>query len=81
MKVYFNPADGVMREIAELPEPATKDEFYKLAYPVIEAFCNERNFKIYYYRTWVEPVDGVYMTKFDVGCHTQFFYVDTVVSQ
>ena len=38
---------------------------------IIKCFCNERNFTIYYYRTWER--DNVKV--FDVGSHTEFFYL------
>ena len=65
MKLYFENSDGKRRVIAA---PRTRDE----AWDIIRAFCKERNFKIYYIRTWREP-DGAEV--FDVGSWSEFFYL------
>ena len=66
MKLYFENSQGVERVIAEV---ANEEEAYK----EINKFCEERNFKIYYIRTWMSNGRKVY----DVGSHTEFFYLDT----
>ena len=61
--LYFNDSKGKLR----LLEPrVTKDE----AITIINRFCTEREFKIYYYRSWEK--DGIVW--FDVGSHTEFFH-------
>lgn len=65
MKLYFENSYGKRRIIAE---PQTEDEAYKGIYK----FCEDRNFKIYYVRTWQTP-DGA--KAYDVGSHTEFFYL------
>ena len=65
MKLYFKNSRGDKRVIAEVP-----NEFE--AMEEIRAFCEERNFKIYYVRTWKNP-DGA--IEYDVGSHTEFFYL------
>ena len=65
MKLYFQNSLGQERVIADV---ATTKEAYK----EINKFCEERNFKIYYVRTWME--NG--RQKYDVGSHTEFFYLD-----
>ena len=65
MKLYFENSRGEKRVIAE---PKTEEA----AMEVIRAFCEERNFKIYYVRTWFTP-DG--LKKFDVGSWSEFFYL------
>jgi hypothetical protein len=65
MKLYFQNSQGKERVIAEV-----SDE--KEAFDEINKFCEERNFKIYYIRTWM--VNG--RKKFDVGSHTEFFWLD-----
>ena len=65
MKLYFENSNGKRRVIAA---PKTREE----AWEIIHAFCEERNFRIYYVRTWKTP-DGAEV--FDVGSHTEFFYL------
>lgn len=66
MKLIFQNSSGVERVIA-LPnnEEEAMKEIYK--------FCEERNFKIYYVRTWMSNNRKVY----DVGSHTEFFYLES----
>ena len=65
-KLYFKNSMGVKRVIAEVPNEAeAMEEIY--------SFCNERNFTIYYVRSWETP-DG--FIKYDVGSHTEFFYLE-----
>jgi len=66
MKLYFENSFGQRRVIAE---PKTEDEAWK----EINKFCDDRNFKVYYIRTWMTP-DG--LKKFDVGSWTEFFYLE-----
>lgn len=65
MKLIFENSYGKERVIAEVhSEEEVRREINK--------FCKERNFKIYYMRTWMESG----RKKYDVGSHTEFFYVD-----
>lgn len=66
MKLYFENSRGKRRIIAE---PKTEED----AFEFIHAFCEERDFRIYYTRTWRDE-DGLKV--FDVGSHTEFFYLD-----
>jgi len=66
MKLYFENSRGERRIIAA---PSTEE----VAVEIIHAFCEERNFKIYYTRTWRDK-EGLKV--FDVGSHTEFFYLD-----
>lgn len=63
MKLYFENSRGERRVIAE---PETEEEANK----EIHKFCEDRNFKIYYVRSWV---DNKGFKWFDVGSHTEFF--------
>ena len=63
MKLYFENSSGQRRLIAT---PKTAEESWNVIYD----FCNERNFKIHYVRTWAEPNGEKY---YDVGSHTEFF--------
>lgn len=84
MKLYFRNSRNMMREIAVIDEdPHTHEEIYNAAIKKIIKFCNDNNpnFKIYYIRTWTEKIEGVMMTVFDVGSHTEFFYADCVENQ
>lgn len=62
MYLYFENAKGVKRLIARVKNQAE-------AYDKIQNFCIERNFNIFYTRSWTE--NGV--TTFDVGSHSEFF--------
>ena len=66
MKLYFENSYGQRRIIAE---PETEE----IAIEFIHTFCEERNFRIYYTRTWRDK-EGLKV--FDVGSHTEFFYLD-----
>ena len=65
MKLYFENSYGERRVIAE---PTTEEEAYK----EMNKFCEDRNFKVYYVRSWMTP-DG--LKKFDVGSWSEFFYL------
>ena len=65
MKLIFENSYGEERVIAE---PKNEKEAVKEIYK----FCEERNFNIYYYRTWMSGN----RKKFDVGSHTEFFYLE-----
>ena len=67
MKLIFKNSRGKERVIAE---PSTAEEIFK----EINKFLDDHNFKSYYTRVWEE--DG--RLKFDVGSHTEFFYVEGI---
>lgn len=71
MKLYFENSHGERRIIAE---PETEEEAYK----EMRKFCEDRNFKIYYIRSWMTS-DG--LKKFDVGSWSEFFYLDGSVNK
>ena len=64
MKLYFENSQGKERVIAEVANE-------KEAYKEINKFCEERNFKIYYIRSWTQNGRKIY----DVGSHTEFFHL------
>lgn len=66
MKLYFENSYGERRVIAE---PQTEEEAIKEIYK----FCEDRNFKIYYVRTYIEP-DG--LKCYDCGSWSEFFYLE-----
>ena len=67
MKLYFQNSNGNEKLIAEVH---SENE----AYQKIKEFCEERDFKIYYVRTWMKNnCEKVY----DVGSHSEFFICDT----
>lgn len=66
MKLYFENSYGERRIIAE---PESRDG----ALEVIHVFCEERNFKIYYIRTWRNE-EGLEV--FDCGSWSEFFLLD-----
>ena len=65
MKLYFENSRGERRIIAE---PKTEEEVWE----EIRKFCEDRNFAIYYVRSW-QTEDG--LRKFDVGSWSEFFYL------
>lgn len=71
MKLYFENSHGERRIIAE---PETEEEAYK----EMRKFCEDRNFKIYYIRSWTNK-EGLKV--FDVGSHSEFFYLDDSVKK
>lgn len=71
IKVYFCNRYDELRQIATVQ---SEEEAYK----EISNFCKDRNFTIYYVRTWFEPRDGRNMKKYDVGSHSEFFYTEVV---
>ena len=66
MKLYFENSKGERKLIAE---PTTEEEANK----EIHKFCEERNFKIYYIRTWR---DSNGLKVFDVGSWSEFFLLE-----
>ena len=66
MKLYFENSRGERRIIAE---PETEEDAMK----EIHKFCEDRNFKIYYVRKWIDD-DG--LKWYDVGSHSEFFISD-----
>ena len=80
MKVYFCNCYDEMRQIAEVREVGdTANEIFKAAMKVINPFLEERHYKSYYTRYWREDRGGTPMTKFDVGSHSEFFYIDKLM--
>ena len=67
MKLYFENSNGERRIIAEVSDGAE-------AMREINSFCDDRNFKIYYVRTW-EDEDGYKV--YDVGSWDEFFLLDS----
>lgn len=66
MKLYFENSYGKRRIIAR---PKTEEE----AMMKMHKFCEERNFKVYYTRSWRNN-DGLKV--YDVGSWTEFFLLD-----
>lgn len=66
MKLYFENSNGERRVVAE---PQTEQEAMKEIYK----FCDDRNFKIYYVRSWRNE-DGLKV--YDVGSWSEFFLLD-----
>ena len=62
MYLYFQNSYGKHRLIGT---PETTEESFK----IFREFCTERNFKIYYVRSWSPNGKTIY----DVGSHTEFF--------
>lgn len=69
-RLYFENRLGRRREITSFS--CGVEQAVKRALSEIHAFCDERDFKIYYSRVWNH---GDSETVFDVGSHTEFFYL------
>lgn len=54
----------------KIGEPSTSGEAIKM----IKDYCQERDYKIHYIRMTVEK-DGM---KYDVGSHTEFFFLSPI---
>ena len=65
MKLIFQNSKGIERVIAE---PENEESAIECIYQ----FCEERNFKIYYVRSWIENN----RKKYDVGSWSEFFYLE-----
>ena len=65
MKLIFQNSKGVELVIAH---PNNEEEAIKEIYK----FCEERKFKIYYVRTWIENNRKVY----DVGSWSEYFILE-----
>lgn len=63
MKLYFQNSYGERRLIGE---PSSHEESSQ----IYQKFCEDRNFKIYYVRSWTTSKGEKY---YDVGSHTEFF--------
>lgn len=66
MKLYFESSKGEKRVIAA---PRTREE----AIEIIHAFCEEKDFKIYYIRSYKTP-DGTEVL--DVGSWSEKFLLE-----
>ena len=75
MKLIFWDSLDRLRELAEIDDSLSDEEKSAEVFRGIHRFCEDHNFKIYYTRTWVEPINGEEMTIFDVGSHSEFFCV------
>lgn len=76
MKLYFENASGEMREIAEVDDGLSQDEAVEAALHTIHAFCDERQFRIFYVREMDANRLGKPMLQFDVGSHAEFFFLE-----
>ena len=63
MKLYFQNSYEKLKLIAE----PTSD---KEVFADIKQFLNERNYKLYYTRTWIDKRNNKW---FDIGSYTEFF--------
>lgn len=68
MKVIFEDKYGRYREIADVK---TKQEVNKVIYDFLEL----HNFKSYYTRNWIRETETEFHVMYDVGSHTEFFFV------
>lgn len=70
--VYFRNSAHEEREIGSVNlEDNHQNRVEKAVFKMMKKFCDDRNFRIFYYRFWNR--DGE--TWFDVGSHTEFFLV------
>ena len=72
--LYFENSRGQRRVVATYESKnANAVDAICWADDEIRAFCEDHHFKIYYTRVWNNDADNE--TCFDVGSHTEFFYV------
>lgn len=76
MILYFEDDNEDIRILEEIDSNQPKDDVYNCVFKSIYKFCDANNFHIYYTRMWNEELNGVEMTKIDVGSHCEFFYTD-----
>lgn len=62
---------AVIDALNESGQPKSDEEVCQEAISLINAFCEERHFKIYYTRIWNHDNTTI----FDVGSHTEFFHL------
>lgn len=80
--LLFENSNGVTREIAQISaldasgSRISDKDILSEAHRVINGFCAERNFKIWYARLW----NNSGRTTFDVGSHTEFFHLSPAVN-
>ena len=75
MFLYFMNSCGKVRKIGKIDGRMKAEKIRAEIARQIKEFCDEKNFTIYYTRVWNEELRGKIMTKFDVGSHTEFFFV------
>lgn len=71
MRLYF---ENSKNRLSDLGEVKTEEE----AMEKITAFCEERRYRIPYVRTWLREIESLGKGPckvFDVGSHTEFFYL------
>lgn len=74
--VKFKPSNGRQRRIGHINSSGkTYVDIEREAMAIMRDFCDERSFKIYYYRKWNRGGESVY----DVGSHTEFFIVKPAI--
>jgi len=80
MTLSFKNSQGKMRLIREFDNLLSHKDILHLVQIEIDNFCAERNYKIYYMRTWNTKYKDTTVTVFDVGSHTEFFYLSPSVN-
>lgn len=68
MKVLFEDRYGRYREIGNAE---TKKEVNTIIYN----FLKDCNFKSYYTRNWIRENESNYHVMYDIGSHSEFFFV------
>ncbi len=80
MILYFQDSQGKLREIAQFEDGKSDKEYLDAAHKEIVRFCNTQGYAIPYVRIWNKHYDGKQITMFDVGSHTEFFFLSTAVN-
>ena len=62
LKLIFWDSLDRLRDLAEIDDGLSDEEKSAEVFREIHRFCEDHNFKIYYTRTWVEPINGEQMT-------------------
>lgn len=76
--LHFENSMGQRRLVSTLIDPYNdQSRILKMATSAINEFCSEWNFTIYYTRVWNDTEQNE--TCFDVGSHSEFFYISPAI--
>lgn len=75
MKLWFENSLGKARIIAKIDGRKRKKDVQDETMKHINSFCEQHNYKIPYVRMWVDEWHGKQVQVYDVGSHTEFFYL------
>ncbi len=80
MILYFKDRKGNRHKIAQFEDGKSDKEYLDVAHKEIMRFCDMRGYTIPYVRIWNKRHDGELVTTFDVGSHTEIFFLSKRVN-